>query len=127
MRESEDLGHGLRVDEIVDMSDLGRNMDETAIFTIRTDGADERRLTPLAGFPAWSPNGSRIAYSSSNEQLWVMNSDGTNAHQVTHCRLGCVEDFAPAWSPTGNKLVFVRHESGGAAGACTCWSCPLAP
>ena len=99
-------------------SDLGRNMDDTAIFTIRPDGTGERQLTrrsASAGFPAWSPNGSRIAYSSSNEQLWVMNSDGTNTHQVSHCRLPCVEDFAPAWSPTGRDLVFVRQEDGGAA------------
>jgi Tol biopolymer transport system component len=99
-------------------SDLGRNMDDTAIFTIRADGTDERQLTPRAasaGSPAWSPNGSRIAYSSSNEQLWVMNSDGTNAHQITTCRLPCVENFDPAWSPTGRELVFVRQENGGAA------------
>lgn len=93
-------------------SDLDRNMNDTAIFTIRPDGAGERQLTPRsagAGFPAWSPNSSRIAYSSSNEQLWIMNSAATNPHQVTHCRLPCVEDFAPAWSPTGNELVFVRQ------------------
>ena len=98
-------------------SDLGRNMDDTAIFTIRADGTAERQLTPRsasAGFPAWSTNGSQIAYSSSNA-LWVMNSDGTNVHQITTCRLPCVEDFDPAWSPTGRELVFVRQENGGAA------------
>jgi Tol biopolymer transport system component len=98
-------------------SDLGRNMDVTAIFTIRPGGTGERQLTPRsasAGFPAWSPSGSRIAYSS-NDRLWVINSDGTNAHHVTNCRLPCVDDFAPAWSPTGTQLVFERQQGDGAA------------
>jgi Tol biopolymer transport system component len=95
----------------------GRGKDATAIFTIRPDGTRERQLTPRsasAGFPAWSPGGSRIAYTAS-DRLWVMSSDGANAHHITNCRLPCVYDLAPAWSPTGSELVFVRQEDGGGA------------
>ena len=104
-------------DAIAYQSSLHRDMNVTAIFTIRPDGTGERQLTPRsgsAGFPAWSPSGSRIAYSGS-DRLWVMHSDGTNAHPVTHRRLPCVYEYAPAWSPTGRDLVFVRQEDGGAA------------
>jgi TolB protein len=101
-----------------------------AIFTIRPDGTGERQLTPQApslGGPAWSPDGSRIAYSWSghhpaiswNTRLWIMNSDGTDAHPVTTCRFpppransdpsACLSDSSPAWSPTGNDLVFLRE------------------
>jgi len=93
-----------------------KNTEVTAIFIIQPDGTDDRRLTSgsaSAGFPAWSPDGSRIAYSSG--QLWIMNSDGSNAHHVTNCRLPCVFDFAPAWSPDAGALVFVRQEDGGRA------------
>jgi Tol biopolymer transport system component len=95
----------------------GRDWHSAAIFTITPGGTGGRQLTPGSvslGFPAWSPHGSRIAYSSKN-RLWIMNSDGTTAHPVTGCRLPCVEDFAPAWSPTGSELVFVRQDDDGAA------------
>jgi Tol biopolymer transport system component len=98
-------------------SSPGRDRNVTAIFTILPDGSGERQLTPRstsAGFPAWSPSGSRIAYSAS-DRLWVMHSNGTSAHHVTNCRLPCVDDFAPAWSPNGSDLVFVRQEDGGGA------------
>ncbi len=93
------------------------NIDVTAIFTIQPDGTHEHQLTPAsagAGFPAWSPDGTRIAYSAS-DQPWIMNSNGTGARRLTDCRLPCVSDFAPAWSPNGSDLVFVQQENGGGA------------
>ena len=92
------------------------NIDVTAIYTIRPDGSLEHQLTPAAasaGFPAWSPDGSRIAYSA-RDQLWLMNSNGTAPRRLTNCRLPCVFDFAPAWSPNGSDLVFVQQGNGGA-------------
>jgi Tol biopolymer transport system component len=44
-----------------------------------------------------------------------MKSDGTDPRRLTNCRLPCVADFAPAWSPDGSALVFVQQEDGGGA------------
>jgi TolB protein len=103
--------------EIAYQSSPNRNIDVTAIFTIRPNGTNERQLTSAsaaAGFPAWSPDGSRIAYAA-EDQVWIMNSDGTDPHRLTNCRLQCVADFAPSWSPDGSALVFVQQEDDGAA------------
>lgn len=59
-------------------------------------GKDER--------PDWRPDGKQIAYVASGN-IWVMNSDGTDAHSITR---GPAYDFAPAWSPGGNQIVFIR-------------------
>lgn len=98
--------------------DSGPDWSTHAIFTIRPNGTGEHQLTPRSGStgsPAWSPEGSRIAYSA-RDQLWIMNSDGSGARRLTNCQLrSCVSDLAPAWSPDGKDLVFVRQEDGGAA------------
>jgi Tol biopolymer transport system component len=91
----------------------GPDWSAAAIFTIRPDGTGERRLTPhevpTGAGPAWSPGGSRIAYEWKN-RVWIMNSNGTGAHPVTTCRRPCLSDSSPAWSPTGNELVFLREQ-----------------
>jgi Tol biopolymer transport system component len=48
-----------------------------------------------------------IAFASNRTgtyQIWLMNSDGTNQRQVTNLKEGACQ---PAWSPDGQRLVFV--------------------
>src|SRR4029078_4546613 len=60
-------------------------------------------------FPAWSPNGSKIAFSRSvspaYRQIYIMNADGSNQIPLTS-----IESFswAPAWSPDGTRIAFTR-------------------
>ena len=53
--------------------------------------------------------GSKIAFLSSesgSNQLWVMNADGTNRHQASHCQRD-VADFL--FSPDGSKVILIME------------------
>ena len=56
--------------------------------------------------PAWSPDGSKIAFGSSRDgalDLYVMNADGSGAARVTH---GVGFQGHPAWSHDGARIAF---------------------
>src|SRR5205823_3189458 len=60
-----------------------------------------------SAFPAWSPDGSQIAFQSKrgsgNFQVFVMDADGNNKR-----RLSDGKGYAgqPAWSPDGKYIVY---------------------
>lgn len=65
------------------------------------------------GSPAWSPDGSQIAFlrkelsgpgSTLGKQLWLMNSDGSNARALTTDPDS--DHGQPVWSPDGRYLLF---------------------
>jgi hypothetical protein len=55
-----------------------------------------------------------------------MNSDGTDAHQVTNCRPACVADLARPGLPMAAIWYSCARRTAAALGACTSWSCPRA-
>ena len=64
--------------------------------------------------PAWSPDGSRVAFSSyrdDNWELYLVQVDGTNLVRLTD---DPESDFSPAWSPDGRQIVFVSRRYGDA-------------
>ena len=72
---------------------------------MNADGSDVTRLTDnpaddgFSGDPAWSPNGSRIAFVSErhgNDEIYVMNADGSGLTNLTN---NAALDTNPAWSP----------------------------
>ena len=87
------------------------------VFTINPDGSGRRQLTNVpadktAGSPAWSPDGSRIAYVSNvrgDLELWVMGADGSGQHPLT--RDPGFAHYQPSWSPDGRRIVFSRCDA----------------
>jgi Tol biopolymer transport system component len=74
------------------------------------------RLPPAATLeraPAWSPEGSRIAYVSNQSgvtKLWVVNADGSGARQLTGNDPAV--DLFPTWSPDGRWIAYERRGEG---------------
>jgi Tol biopolymer transport system component len=82
------------------------------IYVMNGDGTEQTRLTMSEGLdhmPAWSPDGQRLAYTSTRagepEQIYVVNVDGTGQRRLTNGRQR--EDTNPLWSPDGEKIAFV--------------------
>jgi Tol biopolymer transport system component len=97
------------------------------VYVVNADGTGMQPLFERTGdyAPAWSPDGSRIAFISERDgrrRLYVMNADGTGAIALTNHdgddRLppGCcgLDDnvFArDAWSSDGKRIAFERFAS----------------
>ena len=72
------------------------------ICVVSGDGTGLRRLAADARGPAWSPDGSKIAYTSlSSSGVFVMNADGSGKRRVTPAGADWV-----AWSPDGRQILF---------------------
>src|SRR4051812_5223270 len=92
------------------------------IWSIKADGSGLHQMTHSAALisvtPRWSPDGRRILLARSKPggfcgdeittfslcHIWVMDSDGSNAKQLTHNPR--FSDFDPEWSPDGARIAF---------------------
>jgi Tol biopolymer transport system component len=92
------------------------------LHLMNSDGSGEHALATGgdgAGSPAWSPNGTQIAFSRcvaidpdtgdcTNAQIAVIGAAGTGLKLLTRSVSPNVVDSRPAWAPNGKSIVFQR-------------------
>ena len=90
-------------------NDLYEEIDVAEIYIMDDGGLNKNKLTSgpyYNRYPVWSPDGSKIAYSSTQAtgssitQTWVMDADGSN-RSVLASGLG---SYDLAWSPDGSRV-----------------------
>src|SRR3990170_282849 len=75
-------------------------------------------VLPWDGFPAWSPDGSRVAYYAPspgerlNRDIYVAAADGSEVEDLTDNPDNPAEDSLPSWSPDGSLIAFYSDRDG---------------
>lgn len=62
--------------------------------------------------PAWSPDGTQIAFVSDREGLYsiyIADAQGSHAHRMTDAT---TNEYNPVWSPDGQQVAYINEESG---------------
>ena len=87
------------------------NKSHTVIYTINSDGTNEKLLTTSAGSesaPKFFNEGKQITFLAADEdgvsQLWIMNADGTGRKQISSFEKD-VDDYL--FSPDGKKVIVI--------------------
>ncbi len=109
----------------LDGSDSPAVLQLSNIWIVNADGSGSAPLTRATALhadstrPGWSPDGSKIAFtssrafdgsdapnSSSTANIWVMNPDGFGAIPLTRIDAPLAGSDNPSWSPDGTRLAF---------------------
>jgi len=92
------------------------NYQQTDIFIVNDDGTDMRRLTFTEHdekSPAWSKEGTKIAYTSEANgisNIFFMDINSKEFYPITNALTGC---FQLSWSKDGSKIVYGSFHEGG--------------
>src|SRR6185436_16738001 len=90
------------------------------LFLTSTDGTNVVNLTNSDGndtLPAWSPDGSRLAYTCMRQpdgsislprRICVRNADGTGFAVLSNT---LADDYGPTWSRDGTQIAFTTSAS----------------
>ena len=97
----------------------GRSDTARALFRMRSDGSDVRRLTPFrwdvfGSKHDWSPGGKLIVLTRDADRadggrsanLVTIHRDGSHAKHLTHFKGGTTHAFAGSFAPDGKRIVF---------------------
>ena len=85
------------------------------IWTMNADGSEQVDISQKIGDdtqPAWSPNGSAIAFTNDGradkiKQLYFIAVDGSNIRRVSFD----LQEYGPTWSPDGQYIAYILAAS----------------
>jgi TolB protein len=97
-----------------------------ALFVANADGRNVHRITPWAlragDHPDWSPDGTRILFTSNVEGLesvssnkYTVRPDGTGLRQLTRATGGSTQWMSSSYSPDGKWITLARRRRSGNA------------
>ncbi len=95
--------------------DLTLGARNSEVFVMNADGSNPVNVSKSAaydGWPAWSPDGSRIVFSSNRAgpanigQLYVIDAEGGNLQKLTDGPGSLVQ---PSWSRDGKRIYAFQH------------------
>ena len=96
------------------------NIDGSGLHEIDVGGCTTPCVDEEVEGDPWSPDGHWLAFERAlideagnvaNVGLWIMTSDGANAHQITQQNVrNIAQDVRPTWSPDGTWLAFSRAD-----------------
>jgi len=96
--------------------DKGQSLIGGSTWLVDPDGKNLRQLASVTRsdtHPAWSPDGTRIAFSGGEDvemsQIYVIGSNGEDLVRLT-CSNNSMQ---AAWSPDGTRLLIVQHPRSG--------------
>jgi TolB protein len=73
------------------------------VVVMNGDGSDAKTIgEPPGGGPAWSPDGSQLAYEALTRGIYVVDADGARTRRVADEQAA----YGLSWSPDGRKIAY---------------------